>query len=164
MATKHPLGADGYGRRAYGLALLALVLAPAAPAVAQVAPAVRGAVAAVVRPLVRPLGNRNEMRVVELVNAERRRRGLAPLTPSKKLMDVSRAWSGTQASRRRMYHSRNGYAENVAYGQPTPEAVVNTWMNSRGHRANILSSRAREIGVGCVAAADGRLYWTQSFL
>ena len=51
--------------------------------------------------------------------------------------------------------------ENIAYGQATPQAVVTAWMNSSGHRANILSSSYTQIGVGY--AAKGR-YWTQMFL
>ena len=50
--------------------------------------------------------------------------------------------------------------ENIAKGQRTPQAVVNAWMNSSGHRANILNSSFTQIGVGYVA--DGN-YWTQMF-
>ena len=78
-------------------------------------------------------------------------------------MAVSESWSQTQANRKRMYHSRNGYGENVAFGQPTSYDVMNAWMNSRGHRQNILSSRYDSIGVGYVVASNGRPYWTQSF-
>jgi len=51
--------------------------------------------------------------------------------------------------------------ENIARGQTSPQAVVNAWMNSSGHRANILSSSFTQIGVGYVA--DGK-YWTQMFI
>ena len=51
--------------------------------------------------------------------------------------------------------------ENIAYGQRTPQAVVNTWMSSSGHRANILNASYTQIGVGYVA--DGN-YWTQMFI
>ena len=51
--------------------------------------------------------------------------------------------------------------ENIAMGQTTPEAVVNGWMNSEGHRANILNSSYTQIGVGY--AANGH-YWTQLFI
>jgi uncharacterized protein YkwD len=103
------------------------------------------------------------MEVICLVNKERARRGLKPLTPNPKLMAVSEQWSNTQASRRRMYHSRNGYGENVAFGQPTSYAVMSDWMNSRGHRNNILSQRYDQIGVGYAVASNGRPYWTQTF-
>ena len=51
--------------------------------------------------------------------------------------------------------------ENIAYGYRTPQAVVNGWMNSSGHRANILNARFTQIGVGYVAAGN---YWTQMFI
>jgi uncharacterized protein YkwD len=46
-------------------------------------------------------------------------------------------------------------------GQSTPQAVVNAWMNSEGHRANILSTSYTQIGVGYVANGN---YWTQWFI
>jgi uncharacterized protein YkwD len=51
--------------------------------------------------------------------------------------------------------------ENIAMGQSTPQAVVNAWMNSEGHRANILSTSYTQIGVGYVANGN---YWTQWFI
>ena len=108
------------------------------------------------------VGSAYENEVVSKVNAERRARGLRPLKISEKLMTVARGWSGVQARQRRMYHSNNGYGENVAYGQPTPDVVMRDWMNSSGHRRNILSPNYTEIGVGAVQ--NGRaIYWTQSF-
>jgi uncharacterized protein YkwD len=103
-------------------------------------------------------------RVVELTNAERQRRGLKPLAVSPGLSAQAAQWSAAQANARRMKHSRGGYrAENVAVGQPTPEAVVTAWMNSRGHRKNILNSSLTTIGVGCSQSSNGRPYWTQQF-
>ena len=52
--------------------------------------------------------------------------------------------------------------ENIAYGQSSPEAVMNAWMNSSGHRANILNADFDKIGVG-VVRSGGRLYWVQLF-
>ena len=52
--------------------------------------------------------------------------------------------------------------ENIAYGQSTPEAVVQSWMSSSGHRANILSSSFTSIGVGCTVV-NGTAYWAQLF-
>ena len=51
--------------------------------------------------------------------------------------------------------------ENIARGYATPQAVVNGWMNSSGHRANILNSSYNQIGVGYVAQGN---YWTQMFV
>ena len=54
--------------------------------------------------------------------------------------------------------------ENIAYGQQTPQAVMEAWMNSAGHRANILNASFRQIGVGHVRSASGVSYWTQLFI
>jgi uncharacterized protein YkwD len=56
-----------------------------------------------------------------------------------------------------------GWAENVARGYPTVTAVMAGWMNSAGHRANILNCSFKAIGVGVARAADGELYFTQDF-
>jgi len=115
------------------------------------------------KPKPKSVGCPQEMEVIRLVNIERTKRGLCPLKPCPKLMSVAESWSNTQASRNRMYHSRYGYGENVAVGYSTPQAVMTAWMNSRGHRANILSGRYKEIGVGLVYGRGGRAYWTQEF-
>lgn len=52
--------------------------------------------------------------------------------------------------------------ENIAKGQKTPEAVVNAWMNSEGHRANILNPNYTQMGLGYTA--DGTVYWCQMFI
>ena len=54
-------------------------------------------------------------------------------------------------------------AENVAAGQQTPEAVVAAWMNSAGHRANILNPSFRDIGVGVAKGGSYGIYWAQEF-
>ena len=61
------------------------------------------------------------------------------------------------------YDADSGWAENIAYGFPTPEAVMNKWMNSPGHRQNILDCGLKALGVGVAKAADNSLYWTQDF-
>lgn len=115
-------------------------------------------------PVVRRLvGSAQEREVIRLVNVERKRHGLRSLSQSDRMMADARQWSEVQASRGRMYHSRMGYAENVAYGQTTPQEVVRTWMNSPGHRRNILASNRSEIGVGLAYGGGGRPYWTQVF-
>jgi uncharacterized protein YkwD len=53
--------------------------------------------------------------------------------------------------------------ENIASGFSTVEDVMRAWMNSSGHRANILNPGFKEIGVARVVASDGRVYWTQEF-
>jgi uncharacterized protein YkwD len=77
------------------------------------------------------------------------------------MMSDARNWSHVQA-KSRMHHSRMGYGENVAYGQDTPQEVMQAWMNSRGHRANILNGRYSTIGVGAVNSGRA-IFWTQVF-
>lgn len=116
-----------------------------------------------------------ERRVVELVNKERAAYGLSPLTLSAELSDGARLKSRDMRDNNYFDHNSPTYgtpfemmkslgitysaaAENIAMGYATAEAVVNGWMNSAGHRANILSDKYTHIGVGHV---DG--YWTQWF-
>jgi len=54
-------------------------------------------------------------------------------------------------------------AENVAWNQPSAQAVVSSWMNSAGHRANILDPGLREIGVAMAKSSNGQPYWAQVF-
>lgn len=117
-----------------------------------------------------------EQQVVDLVNQERAAYGLAPLTLSTELCNGARLksqdmlnngyfshYSPTYGSPFEMMDSLGietwGAAENIARGQKTAEEVMNSWMNSPGHRANILSEEYVKIGVGY---ADG--YWTQWFV
>lgn len=120
-----------------------------------------------------------EKRILDLVNAERGRRGLAPVRYDSRLADAARRHSLDQAGRRQISHVgsdgssagdrvlRAGYvwrswAENVASGQPSPEAVMAAWMSSPGHRTNILSTMG-DMGIGVAVGSDGRPYWTQVF-
>jgi uncharacterized protein YkwD len=103
-----------------------------------------------------------EQEVIRLTNIERTSRGLRALSVTEPLMKDAKHWSGVQASRSKMYHSKMGHGENVAYGQRTPQSVMQAWMTSPGHRRNILNSRYTQLGVGAVS--NGRsIYWTQVF-
>ena len=109
------------------------------------------------------VGSEWEYRIVDLVNAERRKHGLRPLKAVERLMPSARSWSRTQANSRRMYHSSGlGVGENVAWNQRGPEEVMTAWLNSPGHRRNILSPSYTEIGVGVVMAGSSP-YYTQHF-
>jgi uncharacterized protein YkwD len=72
--------------------------------------------------------------------------------------DGSSPW---QRAKRAGYDDAMG--ENVAYGYRSPTAVMNGWMNSAGHRANILNCSARALGVGLAYSRGGDPYWTQLF-
>lgn len=144
-----------YLRAAFGLAVVALALvgfAPIAPVAAMPVKCLPPRPAKII-----PVGSSFEMEVVRLTNKERTSRGLRPLKANAEMFRFSRKWSATQAASR-MHHSRGPYAENVAHGYRTPAAVVSAWMNSRGHRANILNGRYTEIGVG-----NSGTFWTQTF-
>mgnify|MGYP002620007882 CR=1 FL=1 len=117
--------------------------------------------------------------VLEIVNRERAANGCGPVVIDSRLAEAARLHSQDQAAHATMSHTgsdgstfverarRAGYdsplGENVAVGYPTAEAVMAGWMNSPGHRANILNCAARAMGVGVATGADGRLYWTQVF-
>ncbi|XBP91294.1 CAP domain-containing protein [Micromonospora sp. CCTCC AA 2012012] len=117
-------------------------------------------------------------KVVDLVNAERAKAGCRALSVNSKLMTAAQRHSQDQADHRTMTHTGSdgskvgqrldrvgyawrGYGENVAWGQPTPAEVMRDWMNSQGHRDNILNCSFTQIGVG-VARSNGP-YWTQDF-
>lgn len=119
-----------------------------------------------------------EQEVIRLVNVERAKYGLSPLTEDWELSRVARYKSQDMHDRRYFDHNSPTYGtpfqmmkafgltyrsagENIAMGYRTPQAVVTGWMNSSGHRANILNSSYKKIGVGYVA--DGN-YWTQQFI
>lgn len=116
--------------------------------------------------------------VVTLTNDERQKAGCPPLSDNNKLQRVATAHSEDMAERDFFSHTNpdgqdpgdrataagyDGYAgENIAMGYQSAEAVVEAWMDSSGHRANILTCSSTEIGVG-VADSPRGLYWTQMF-
>ena len=122
-----------------------------------------------------------ESQVVELVNQERAKYGLKPLKQDWELSRVARHKS--QDMRDRGYFSHNSpvygspfdmissygvsykrAGENIASGQVTPKEVMNAWMNSSGHRGNILDSNYTHIGVGYAKGGGMSHYWTQQFI
>jgi len=119
-----------------------------------------------------------ESEVIRLVNEQRAKNGLKALTANWELSRVARYKSRDMADNRYFSHTSPTYGtpfqmikafglsyrtagENIAYGQRTPQAVVNAWMNSSGHRANILNASYTQIGVGYVSSGH---YWTQMFI
>ncbi len=116
--------------------------------------------------------------VVQLVNKERTSRGLQALTIDSAVQAAAQVRAEEQAQS--FSHTRpNGTScftaldaqsvsyrsagENIAYGQQTPEEVMTAWMNSEGHRANILNKGFTTIGVG-YASINGQSYWAQMFI
>jgi uncharacterized YkwD family protein/spore coat assembly protein SafA len=122
-----------------------------------------------------------ESEVIRLINKERTSRGLPALTANWQLSRVARYKSQDMIDKNYFAHQSPTYgspfdmmeafglrfsaaAENIAYGQRTAQEVVNAWMNSPGHRSNILSRSYSQTGVGCAKKANGTLYWTQMFM
>lgn len=122
-----------------------------------------------------------EMKVVDLVNHERTSRGLQALTNNWQLERVARYKANDMSSNNYFSHISPSYGspfnmmedfgiyfssagENIAMGQTTPEEVVNDWMNSPGHRANILSATYTQTGVGYAKNKNGTVYWSQMFI
>ena len=115
--------------------------------------------------------------IVKRVNSERRKKGLKALTMDRRMIkgsmiraaELAIAFSHIRPSGRFYYSvcydSKLGYimsGENIAAGQTSSRSVMTSWMNSDGHRANILTDRYTGIGVGAVKV-NGICYWVQNF-
>lgn len=121
-----------------------------------------------------------ENEVIRLVNVERAKAGLQPLKANWELSRIARYKSQDMATKNYFSHTSPTYGspfdmikafglsysaagENIAAGQTSPQSVMNAWMNSSGHRQNILSPNYTEIGVGLAKSSSGKYYWTQMF-
>ena len=103
-----------------------------------------------------------EMSVISQTNAQRARHGMAPLAVDSQLMSSASRHAQWMASNRNLSHG-HGVAENIAMGQPSAGEAVRSWMNSSGHRANILGSGYTRIGVAVAYSSNGTPYWCQQF-
>jgi uncharacterized protein YkwD len=113
--------------------------------------------------------------VVQRVNDVRRRAGLRSLASDPRLAHIATERSAAMAAVRRLSHSGweralrgsglrdDQLGENVAYNFANPDTVMDGWMQSAGHRANILRPSFTRIGVGCVIDERGHRWWTQDF-
>ena len=120
--------------------------------------------------------------IVQQTNAERARAGATSLRSSSRLMQAAQLHAEQMARLGRLEHVLSGaqyprpedrlaaagyqwssYAENIAMGQSSAATVMDSWMRSSGHRANILSTSNTEIGVGFARDSAGRPYWVQVF-
>ena len=104
-----------------------------------------------------------EQNIIHYTNAERKRYGLAPLEVDAELLESARKHCAWMTRRRRLQHARRAVAENIAMGQRTSKDVVRAWMNSSGHRANILNRSHRRIGVAAYRTEKGTIFWCQQF-
>ncbi|MFD1039306.1 CAP domain-containing protein [Virgibacillus byunsanensis] len=122
--------------------------------------------------------NEFESTVIDLTNGERSRVGLSELQPDTSLGEVAREKSRDMEDKDYFSHTSPTYGspfdmmrdfgvsyqtagENIAQGQPTPQEVVDAWMNSQGHRENILNDKFTHIGVGYIKSGH---HWTQMFI
>ncbi|MFI7538764.1 CAP domain-containing protein [Streptosporangium sp. NPDC049376] len=119
--------------------------------------------------------------VLRLTNAERRAGGCPALRDDSRLRSAAQGHSADMAANNYFNHtSKDGrtmtdrikasgfsplsaWAENMAWGQRTPAEVVKAWMNSPGHRRNIMTCSYTHIGIGVATSPRGRVYWTQDF-
>lgn len=118
--------------------------------------------------------------VVTLVNKERASNGLQSLASDSQLAKLAQMKAEDMAKNGYFSHTSPTYGsafdmmktygvsyktagENIAKGQKTAQSVMNGWMNSSGHRANILKSDYTKIGVGYAKASDGTTCWVQIF-
>lgn len=120
-----------------------------------------------------------EARVVDLVNAERAEEGCDPLRTDARLQRAAAAHSADMARSGHFSHTSpdgrspwervqaQGYSqpsgENIARGYDSPHEVVDAWMDSEGHRENIVNCKSQATGVGVYFGGDGGPYWTQVF-
>jgi uncharacterized protein YkwD len=104
-----------------------------------------------------------EINIVSFTNKERARFGLPPLEIDKGLMESARQHAAWMTRNHSMTHTSRPVAENIAMGQPHSSDVVRAWMNSPGHRANILNLGHRHIGVAAFRTEGGTIFWCQQF-
>ena len=104
-----------------------------------------------------------EENVIQRTNEERVRNGLEPLKMDQKLVRTARRHTIWMVNNRSLSHGNDAVAENIAMGQSNSTEAVRTWMNSSGHRANILNRRHRRIGVAAFRTPEGTIYWCQQF-
>lgn len=122
-----------------------------------------------------------ENEVLRLVNQERAKQGLNALTLDTKLLSLAEMKAQDMAEKGYFDHTSPTYGtpfemlqhygvryrsagENIAAGQKTAQEVMQSWMNSSGHRANILNAGYTKIGIGYKTGGKYRTYWTQLFI
>ncbi len=163
------------------------VIKPAEPVTAPTQPAIKPAEPVTVptqqtveptQPVTSEFNTTYEAEVLRLVNEQRVKYGLSLLAADNgaeevahlRAKEIVKSFSHTRpngsscfTAAKELGVSYRSAGENIAYGYPNPESVVNGWMNSEGHRKNILSPSFGRIGIGCYKSG-GVLYWTQFFI
>ena len=104
-----------------------------------------------------------EENIIRFTNLERKRYSLPELEVDPKLMQSARKHAAWMTRSQSLQHTRAQVAENIAMGQRSSRDVVRCWMNSPGHRANMLNRTFRRIGVAAYRTGRGTIYWCQQF-
>lgn len=123
--------------------------------------------------------NKADQKMIDMMNKEREKQGLPALEADPELCKAA-AQRAEESVTSETHKRPDGtsyttlldekkikyvyYAENSAEGQKTIEEAMKSWMNSEGHKANILNSKMSKVGVGKYKADDGTLYWVQMFI
>ena len=105
-----------------------------------------------------------EKQIIEQTNAQRAKFGLPALAVDQGLVQSARTHTAWMTNNHTLQHTTKNVGENIAMGQRTTDEAVNDWMNSPGHRANILNGGYKRIGVAAYRADDGTIFWCQEFL
>src|SRR5262245_8935544 len=121
----------------------------------------------------------DEQAVLDLTNAERKKADLPPLKPNAKLFEAARSHAANMAKQDKLEHTLDdktafdrilatGYkfsraGENIGWNYQTPKDAVAGWMDSSGHKANILGKEYTQLGVAVAKSAKGERYWVQVF-
>jgi uncharacterized protein YkwD len=121
----------------------------------------------------------DEQALLDLTNAERKKANLKPLLPNARLFAAARSHAANMAKQEKLEHELDGKGmaerihgegyvfsragENIAWNHKTPKEAITGWMNSEGHRMNILTPEFTQVGLGIAKSAKGELYWVQVF-
>jgi len=104
-----------------------------------------------------------ETNIIKYTNDQRAKYALAALEVDPELMKTARGHASWMARNRSLVHTSRAVAGNIAMGQSHSREAVRNWMNSSGHRANILGGSHRRIGVAAYRTPGGTIYWCQQF-
>jgi uncharacterized protein YkwD len=108
--------------------------------------------------------NTVEQGIIAGTNAQRARYGLPALVIDPTLQQQARGQAAWMTNHRSLQHTTAAVGENIGMGQNSAEEVVNAWMNSSGHRANILNGGYHKIGAAAYTAPNGSIYWCEQFV
>ena len=119
--------------------------------------------------------------IIKMVNSVRAEKNLPSLIENKKLNILADKKAKIMANENNLSHTAGGYktfsdflvennvkflavGENIARNWKTPEEVMKAWLSSKGHKANIMSEKFTQIGVGKAISSNGDIYWVQLFI